>query len=85
METLYSNEVRQFINTRDWPKGLSLNVTEALEPEPHLNLIFFRDNWLTLSREAQFKTTEVVKEIMAKLWDEGIPTYVAKMESRTSE
>lgn len=85
METLYSNEVRQFINTRDWPKGLSLNVTEGEEPEPHLNLIFFRDNWLTLSRDDQFKTTEVVKEIMAKLWGDGIPTYVGKMESRVHE
>lgn len=79
METLYTNEVREFIHTRDWPSGLVFEIREDYEPEPHLNIVFFRDNWLTLSREAQYQTTEVVHEVMAKLWP-TVPTYVERME-----
>lgn len=79
--TLYTDDVRNFIFSRDWPKGLVLDVYEAAEPSPHLNIIFFRDNWLTLSGEQQLHVTTVVKEVMSKLWADGIPTYVGKMES----
>jgi len=79
--SLYTNEVRQFIISRDWPKGLTFEVYEAIEPAPHLNILFFRDNWLTLDFSDQEKIVGIVKEIMAKLWGDGIPTYVGKMES----
>jgi hypothetical protein len=80
VKTLYTNEVREFIKTRDWPVKVKWTVTESEFPEPHLWILFYRDNWITLSREDQWKTTEVVKEIMAHLWQDGIPTYVDKME-----
>lgn len=79
--TLYTPEIKQFIHTRDWPKGLIMDVYEQDEPAPHLNIIFFRDNWIKFSFEDQMKITSIVKEIMAKLWAEGIPTYTGKMES----
>lgn len=81
-ETLYTDDIRRFIFTRDWPTGLVMDIAEATEPEPHLNLIFFRDNWLTLSFDEQQKTTSIVKEVMDKLWGMSIPTYVGKMESQ---
>jgi hypothetical protein len=81
VSSLYTPEVRNYIFTRDWPKGLILEVAEGSEPLPHLNIVFFRDNWLTLSFEAQLKVTEILKELMAKLWNDGIPTYTGKMES----
>lgn len=78
--SLYTNEVREFIHTRAWPSGLAFDVREDDVPAPHLNIVFYRDNWLTLSREAQFATTNIVTEVMRKLWDDGIPTYVGKIE-----
>lgn len=80
MLSLYTDEVKRFIFTRDWPKGLVMDIREAYEPEPHLNLIFFRDNWLTFDFDDQQKVTTIVKEVMAKLWADGVPTYVGKME-----
>ena len=82
-EGLYTREVDEFIVTRDWPKGLRFRVGSSIDPDkpPHLMLTFFRDNWLTLTAEEQLHTTAVVKEVMAKLWSDGIPTYVSKMES----
>jgi hypothetical protein len=80
VETLYSNEVRSFINSRDWPKGLLLEVRENDFPQQHLNIVFFRHNWLTLTAEDQIRTTEIVREVIAKLWADGIPTYTGKME-----
>jgi hypothetical protein len=81
-ETLYTEDIRRFIFTRNWPSGLVMDIAEADEPSPHLNLIFFRDNWLTLTFEEQQITTTIVKEVMDKVWNMGIPIYVGKMESR---
>lgn len=78
--SLYTPEVREYIRSRDWPKGLQLEVDEDTEPAPHLTIVFFRDNWLTLEEADHLKVTEIVKEIMAKLWADGIPTYTGKME-----
>lgn len=78
--SLYTREVQEFIRTRDWPKGLEMSIYEADEPAPHLNIIFFRDNWVTFSFEDQMKITSTVKEVMAKLWGDGIPIYTGKME-----
>lgn len=80
VKTLYTPEIQNFIRTRDWPKGLIMDVYEQDDPLPYLNIIFFRDNWITFSFEDQMKITSIVKEIMAKLWGMGIPTYTGKME-----
>lgn len=77
---LFSNEVAVFIDSRDWPRGLHYRYAERYDPEPHMKIWFFRDNWITLSPEDQWKTVEIVKEVMAKLWGQGIPTYVDKIE-----
>lgn len=82
--SLYSNEIRRYLNTRDWPKGLIFDVCEKFVPEPHLSIVFFRDNWLTLDGEDMLQVTHIVKEVMARLWADGIPTYVGKMESSAS-
>lgn len=78
--SLYSPEVREFIHTRDWPSGLKFDIRENTEPAPHLNIIFYRDNWLTLSFEDQMAVTNTVREVMNRLWNDGIPMYVGKIE-----
>ena len=79
-ESLYTPAVREYIFSRDWPKGLVMDIYENDEPAPHLNIIFFRDNWLTLTPEQHLQVVSTVKEIMAKLWGDGIPIYTGKME-----
>lgn len=79
--TLYSDDIREFVRSRRWPPTVAWQIAEATEPEPHLNLIFFRDNWLTLSFDDQLAVTGIVKEIMAKCWGDGIPCYTGKMEN----
>jgi hypothetical protein len=77
--SLYTPEVKQYIFSRDWPKGLIMDVYESEDPAPHLRLVFYRDNWLTLEPEQHVIITNIVKDIMEKLWGDGIPTYVGKM------
>lgn len=81
MSSLYTPEVREFIYSRDWPKGLVLDIYEATEPAPHLNIIFYRDNWLTLTAQQHQQVVNTVKDLMYKLWNDGIPIYTGKMES----
>ena len=79
--SLYTNEVRNYLHSRDWPKGLVVEFQGKDEPAPHINIEFYRDNWLTLAPEKHLQIVAIVKEIMEKLWGDGIPTYVGKMES----
>lgn len=79
--SLYTNEIRDYIRSRDWPKGLVMDVREYDQPAPHLKFVFFRDNWLTFTYDDQMKIHSIVKEVMHKLWGEGVPAYADKMES----
>lgn len=79
--SLYTPAVREYIFSRKWPRGLIMDIYEDTEPAPHLNIVFYRDNWLTLTFDQQQQVVETVKEVMAKLWADGIPTYTGKMES----
>jgi hypothetical protein len=83
--SLYTREVREFIRSRDWPKGLILEIIEEEEPAPHLKIILFRDNWITLPREAHHQATAVVKEVMEKLRADGIPIYMDRIRSSVNE
>lgn len=77
--TLYTKEVRDYIFTRDWPRGLQLDV---FEDEYQLNFIFYRDNWIKFSNDEHLKIASIVKEVMEKLRADGIPCYMGRMESR---
>lgn len=81
MSSLYTPEIREFIYRQPWPQGLIMDIYEDNEPAPHLNIVFFRDNWLTLEADDHLKITAIVKDVMSRLWSDGIPTYVGKMES----
>lgn len=85
--TLYTPQVREYVLSRDWPKGLQLDIFEDVAEiygleTPHLNFVFYRDNWLTLKPEQHLKAANIIKEVLEKLRSDGIPCYMAKMESR---
>ncbi len=75
--TLYTPEVRNFIRTRAWPKGL---VMDVIEYDYHLGLRFYRDNFITFDGEEQRQIASMVKETMEKIRGMGIPIYMEKLE-----
>lgn len=78
--SLYTDDIKNFIRTRPWPKGLVLEVREFDEPAPHLKLILFRDNWLTLSRDDHYRVVSIVKEVMGTVNKKGVPIFLDKLE-----
>lgn len=82
MQSLYTNEVREFIQTRDWPAGLILQVEENYTQlddnqfEPYLQVVFFRDNFSQFPSDAQQKIAFTMNAVMMKLRNDGIPIYL---------
>lgn len=72
MASLYSNEVRQFIKSRQWPKGLRMEVVEFPE---FLRLRFFRDNLNSFDSEDKLQIAKLVNEVMMGIRKNGIPIY----------
>lgn len=79
--TLYSNEIRQYIQSRKWPRGL---IIEIVEYEEHLGFKMFRDNFNAFDGEDRLQIAMQVKEVMEKVRQDGIPIYmeVAKGDGR---
>lgn len=78
MTSLYSDEIRNFIRTRRWPRGLAWEVVEY---DTHLGFRMFRDNFNSFSGEDKWHIAMMVKEVMEKIRGDGIPIYMEKMES----
>jgi hypothetical protein len=76
-ETLYTPEVREFVRTRKWPRGLIMDV---IEYEDYLGFRFYRDNFIQFDGEAQRQIASTIKEVMEKIRGMGIPCYMEKME-----
>lgn len=81
MESLYSNEIRTFFLTRDWPRGLKVLIAEE---EENLNFVLFRDNFNSFDGEDRLQIAMMVKEFMEKVRGMGVPIYmqVAKGDGR---
>ena len=77
MNSLYTPDIRNYVFTRDWPKGLIIDIVEY---ETHLGFRFYRDNFIQFGSEAQRQIAMTVKEVMEKLRGDGIPCYMEKME-----
>lgn len=75
--TLYTPEVKEFVHTRKWPKGLQLDVIEYPD---YLGFRFYRDNFIQFDGEDQLQIANMVKEVMEKIRSMGIPCYMEKME-----
>lgn len=71
--TLYSKEIMQYIHTRQWPRGLKIEVVEY---EEYLGLRLFRDNFNAFDGEDRLQIAMMVKEVMEKVRADGIPIYM---------
>lgn len=90
MTSLYTNEVRQYIHSRPWPKGVVFDVIEYDNVVPvagvqinqqYLAFRFYLDNFATLSYDEMEHAKTVVTEVMWKLRNDGIPCYLEKVQS----
>lgn len=77
MNSLYTDEIRTFVRTREWPKGLILDVVEYPD---YLGFRLYRDNFILFDGEAQRHIASIVKEVMEKIRGMGIPCYLEKEE-----
>jgi hypothetical protein len=81
--SIFTPEIRNYINSRPWPIGLEYDVTEDItEAGPVLYLIFNRVNWITLSAQDHLYITELVKETITKLRADGVPISFGAIKSR---
>lgn len=77
--TLYSNEIRRYIHTRDWPKGLLIDTKEIFDEfhKPlYLQMILYRDNFNQFDGEDQLRIAQSVRECMEKIRKDGVPIYL---------
>lgn len=78
---LYSDEVKKFIFGQPWPSGLIIDIYEATEPLPHLNFVFYRDNFIKFSSTEQARIAAIVKEVIETLRSQGIPCFMGRMSN----
>jgi len=76
--SLLTPEISNFIRSLPWPKKLKWDVVEY---ETHLSLCFYRDNFITLTREEQYVVVPLVAEVMEKVNKLGIPINFKRFES----
>lgn len=81
MASLYTNEVRQFLRTREWPKGL---IWEIVEFDDFLRFRLYRDNINAFDATDKLQLAKVVNEALSAISQRGIPIYteVAKGDGR---
>lgn len=75
--TLYTPEIKALVRSAQWPKNL---VMDVIEYPYYLGFRFYRDNFVTFSREDQVQIAATIKQLMETIRGMGIPCYMEKME-----
>lgn len=75
--SLYTREIRELVFSRDWPKGL---IVDIIEYDTHLGFRFYRDNFIQFDGEEQRQIASSVKQVMETIRGMGVPCYMEKME-----
>lgn len=81
MSSLYNNNIKQFVGSRPWPRGL---IFDVIEYEEHLAFRFYRENFNTFDSADQLQIAAQVKEVMETIRKDGIPTYMEVARTRES-
>lgn len=79
---LLTEAVSKYIHGQDWPRGLDADI---YEDDWQIWLVFYQDNFGTLSPESQVKITAIVKEVITTLRNQGVPIGFGKEPTRPSE
>lgn len=73
--SLYTYEIKNYVKTRAWPKGL---VFDVIEYPQYLGFRFYVDNFSKFDGEDRLQIAGQVKEVMEKIRGLGIPCYLEK-------
>lgn len=76
--SLYSNDIREYLSTRPWPKGFIYSVVEYPE---HLGIRLYVDNFAKFDVADQEQIMRVVKEVIERIRKDGIPCYLERVQS----
>ena len=79
METLYTNEVREFINTRPWPFDFKFVVEEYMGS--HLQFVIFRDTFNPMETDEKLQVASMINEMFLSLRTKGVPIYLEMRKS----
>jgi len=80
-DSLYSNEIRQYLHSLKWPKGLRVDIAERMtEDTLYLQFILYRDNFETFDGVDKQHIAMQLKEFMEKVRSMGVPIYLEVAE-----
>lgn len=74
-------DVVEYIDKQPWPKGLQWSMKES---DIQCWIVFYRDNWITLSPEDHEQVGRIMFEVLTNLRNRGIPIFMERMESRNA-
>ena len=80
--SLLTNEIRQFIIQRDWPKGLQIRLAEQ---PTMIRMYLFRDNLLSFDGEDMTQIANMLNEALGKLRADGVPIYLEVKPTKEDE
>jgi hypothetical protein len=72
-DSLYTDEVRAFLLSTKWPKGLVINTVEY---DTHIALRLYRDNFETFDGVDKLKISQLLGETINALRNQGCPCYL---------
>lgn len=73
MNSFYTNEMRQFFHTRDWPMSLRWEIVEF---DDCLKLRLYRDNINRLNSDEKLHLASLVNQTLSAVRKTGVPIYV---------
>ena len=77
MSSFYTPEMREYVRSRDWPKGL---LFEVVEYKDSLGIRFYSHNFDNMDGVDKHQAAMMIKEVIEKFRSLGIPTYLEKAE-----
>jgi len=74
-DDLYSDEIKGFLHSVKWPKGLVVDVSVD-EQKPALYLVLYRDNFETFNGTEKLQIAQLIGETINAIRKQGCPTYM---------
>jgi len=73
MTDLYSNEIKGFLHSVKWPKGLVVDVSIDVDK---MHLVLYRDNFETFNGTEKLQIAQLIGETINAIRKQGCPCYL---------
>lgn len=70
MSSLYTPAMKSWVESLDWPRYFNVGIQEH---EMGLTLVFYRDNWRSLSGTDKLRAVALMDEVLTKVNATGMP------------